>query len=426
MSKQGFADYGHDLKLWLEKRTGPLHQMSGIEYYRVPSTGEYGFGIMYFLPDLRAFRINWKSGETDENRVASIDFWNKPTGAESVLERPDHRLVFNGDVSAARFLPAIVQVLNHPGVGPIMTKPANDVPAAVTEATEENPGNMNVAKPAAQQIGDPGATKVEYGKPLKEQLEAMEQLATLVARKSVPSLMISGGAGIGKSYLVEKSVRDVLGPESAGKWVSHTGTISPVEAYRQLYRNNGKTIVFDDIDTLFKTEEGRNVLKGALDTKPVRSVAWLKRNPNMYDPKVVTDPAERKRLENDHDMVPNKFDYNGSVIFISNKPITEIDPDGAIASRSLSINLTPNPKEVLEYMEHILPFIVVDVVADNGQTYRVDAPIEVKKKVLDIIKKNPNARDITLRKLVRALAIYIKERKRMSPEMLENILINYT
>lgn len=382
---------------------------------------------MYVLPDMRAFRINWKTGETDENHVSSIDFWKTPTGLDSVLEHPDYRVTFDQDVSAARFLPAIVQAMKHPEIGAVDVKPATDVEVPVTEATKPTEGKIKLEKSPDQVVGVPGEEKVNYDKKnLKEELESMQELSKFVARKTVPSLMISGGPGIGKTFLVEKAVSDVLGPESNGKWTSYTGTISPFEVYRQLYRNNGKTLVFDDIDTLFKTEEGRNVLKGALDSKPIRTVTWLKRNPDVYDPASVTDPDERKRLEINEDMVPNRFDFNGSVIFISNKGIKDIDPEGAIASRSLYIDLHPEPEEVLDYIEEILPFIVVHVIGDDGNTYKINAPIELKKHVFNIIKKNPNVRDITVRKLVRAIAMFIKERKRMDPKMLERFLINYT
>jgi hypothetical protein len=56
------------------------------------------------------------------------------------------------------------------------------------------------------------------------------------------------------------------------------------------------------------------------------------------------------------DEYPNKFEFTGRIIFISNKRKSSIDE--AILSRSLTVDLTMTPSEKILRMKHILPHIL--------------------------------------------------------------------
>ena len=104
--------------------------------------------------------------------------------------------------------------------------------------------------------------------------------------------------------------------------------------YETIYRHNGCILVFDDCDNALTDPGAVELLKGALDSYDVRTISWL--------------TAARRGGQ-----IPPQFDFTGSVIFISNRVLEEIDE--AIHSRSLVIDLQMSRAEILERMEGILP-----------------------------------------------------------------------
>jgi hypothetical protein len=142
-----------------------------------------------------------------------------------------------------------------------------------------------------------------------------------------------------------KQVMKKAGGTEGEDWKLVKAGVSASGAYRLLYKFKDKPIIFDDADGIFKTEEGRNILKGALDSEKVRRLSWEKRG-GTYNPDEVSKEDEERLL--DRGQVPRYFDFTGSCIFISNLSVDKADPDGAIRSRSYVININPSDDAVID------------------------------------------------------------------------------
>lgn len=144
---------------------------------------------------------------------------------------------------------------------------------------------------------------------LKAQFEVMEGLVDQVANGAIRGLIIFGPAGIGKTYNVEKvlynyrdSIAPLMGVEANVEMCTgHMTTVGLVEA---LWRNRhaANTLVLDDIDTVLEKLDALNILKAALDSGNHRTISYMSQN-----------AALRKAG------IPKQFDYNGSVILITNQ-----------------------------------------------------------------------------------------------------------
>lgn len=147
--------------------------------------------------------------------------------------------------------------------------------------------------------------------------QAMDRLAktfSLVERMTVAAcagivrgLVVSGPPGIGKSYEVERTVRETFEVTDkladAKSFTVVNGFTTAIALYQILwmYRRKGQVVVFDDCDSVFTDETALNLMKAALDTKPVRTLSYL---------------AESRVLrEND---IPDRFEFEGSIIFLTN------------------------------------------------------------------------------------------------------------
>jgi hypothetical protein len=144
----------------------------------------------------------------------------------------------------------------------------------------------------------------------------IETLAAAAQRAQITGLIISGPAGVGKSYGVERQLekmnltRTLKGlPEN---YEIITGGTSAIGLYLKLWdnRKEGQVLVFDDCDTALTDELQLNMLKAALDTKKRRKICWMKESKALN----IKDPQTGKT----YDKIPNAFTYEGTIIFITN------------------------------------------------------------------------------------------------------------
>ena len=135
----------------------------------------------------------------------------------------------------------------------------------------------------------------------------LDEMADAVATSKVRAMIVSGPPGIGKSYGVEKALEkqnmfeDIAG--SARKFEMVKGAMSAIGLYKKLYEHSGKghVVCFDDCDAILYDDLALNLLKAALDTTPRRTLHWNTESRTLM--------AEG---------MPNSFEFNGGVIFITN------------------------------------------------------------------------------------------------------------
>ena len=205
----------------------------------------------------------------------------------------------------------------------------------------------------------------------------------------------------GKSFTLGQQLKE-KGMTNKEDYVIVKGKATPKALYGELFLNNGKLIVFDDADSVFSNEDSVNILKGALDSSPVRSISW--KSSQTYDPSLFELDGQPGEYDLDamhskainEGKFPNEFDFDGRVIFISNIPGHQMDT--AIKSRSFNIDVMIKAEDLLNRMETILDKVDPDL--------RITS--EERKETLDLLKKSINeddSKEVTLRTLGKALKL---------------------
>lgn len=195
----------------------------------------------------------------------------------------------------------------------------------------------------------------------------------------------------GKTQTVERVLKS-LGKHDGDGYFKNTGTASAAGIFVLLYHNRKNLVVFDDSDGALGDQDARNLIKAATDTKKKRKMVWNKKSSFIYDP----DSPNADEYEDDVNMAPKYYDFEGKIIFISNLPLNKLDPDGALRTRAFIISIDPTDAELFDFMEKILFDIEL---ADEDATLSESD----RRKVLAIVKASKRKNDISLRKLVRGL-----------------------
>lgn len=139
---------------------------------------------------------------------------------------------------------------------------------------------------------------------LAERFEILDVLTEACTVGNARALIVSGPAGLGKSFTVEKRLADwdpnEINHTIVKGYVRATGLVKTLYQYREA----GQVIVFDDADAIFFDDVSLNLLKAVCDTTERRRVSWLSEG-------VLIDEDSATRI-------PRSFDFDGTIIFISN------------------------------------------------------------------------------------------------------------
>lgn len=231
-----------------------------------------------------------------------------------------------------------------------------------------------------------GDEKIPFG----DVLEHLEGLVTGVIKGAFNALFVAGKGGTGKTQTVER-VLAAHGLTDGQGYFKNTGSASAAGVYTLLYHHRNEIILFDDSDGALADQDARNLIKAATDTKKSRKLVWNKKSSFIFDP----ESEDPEAYEDDLNAAPKFFDFHGRIIFISNLPLTKLDPDGALRTRAFVINVDPTDQELFDHMEKIL----FDINLEDGLTLSKAQ----RENVLDIVKTSKRKNDVSLRKLVRAL-----------------------
>lgn len=224
----------------------------------------------------------------------------------------------------------------------------------------------------------------------EEQLDALKTGMKLLISNATHSLWLGGRGGTGKTQTVEDMLA-AAGKEEGSGYTKITGSATPAGIYRLLFQNRKGIILFDDSDSALNDPDGRNLFKAAADTKPKRRLNWQKGGKNYVDPDDYNWDEEGEQ-----DELPRSFDFEGKIIFISNLPLSKLDPDGALRTRGFVLNVDPTNDEIYDFMGKIVDKIKLDV----------DYPLDknARLEVVEILKSRriPD-KTANLRSLVRGL-----------------------
>lgn len=238
-------------------------------------------------------------------------------------------------------------------------------------------------------------TKAEVAK--ETEIEAMDRIATRFAvldemskaciSGDIRAMIVTGPAGIGKSHGVSLQMEKAsLFDKVVGKKVRFEvvkGAMSGIGLFAKLYKfSDAKNVlVFDDCD-IWEDQDALNVLKGALDSGKTRRISWNK------DSRILREEG-----------IPNSFNFNGSVIFITNKSFDakkagKMQPHlDALQSRCHFLDLTVDSER-----DKMLRIKQVHRDADGGLFVDYDFTQEQTDEIMSFIWDNHNKlREVSLR-----------------------------
>jgi len=192
-----------------------------------------------------------------------------------------------------------------------------------------------LAEAGAPQVSQKSEPQVYFSVP--ERFNFINQFVGLVSSGKINSFILTGSGGLGKTHAVIEGLKasgkteDTIG-EVDGDFIVIRGYSTAKALYRTLWENNGKIIIFDDADSVHRDPIGANILKAALGSESKRIISW---------------GAEFPESES----LPNRFEFIGRVIFISN--LSQQDFPQALVSRSMRVDLTLNTAEKLDRIKQV-------------------------------------------------------------------------
>lgn len=147
-------------------------------------------------------------------------------------------------------------------------------------------------------------TDDEIEQKLYDRFEILDEMTQAAIAGDVRSFIISGPAGLGKSYTVEKALASWDPSAIDHKIVK--GYVKATGLYKLLYthRARGQVLVFDDADEVFLDDTALSLLKAACDSTDRRIISYLTEG-------TLIDEETAERL-------PKSFVFEGTVIFITN------------------------------------------------------------------------------------------------------------
>jgi hypothetical protein len=246
------------------------------------------------------------------------------------------------------------------------SEPVVDVPTAVAQVTETD-----------EQAMDRIATR--FG--------VLDEMSKACIKGDIRAMIVTGPAGIGKSHGVSLQMEKAsLFDQVAGKKARFEvvkGAMSGIGLFAKLYKfSDAKNVlVFDDCD-IWEDQDAVNVLKGALDSGKTRRISWNK------DSRILREEG-----------IPNSFNFNGSIIFITNKTFdnkkaSKMQPHlDALQSRCHFLDLTVDTER-----DKMLRIKQVHRDADGGLFADYDFTQEQTDEIMSFIDANCNKlREVSLR-----------------------------
>ena len=262
--------------------------------------------------------------------------------------------------------------------------------AALAKARAARTGKVDVTPQFVATV----ETVEQIEQKLSDRFEALEIMTDATGRGINRSLIVSGPAGLGKSFTVEAKMAEL---EANGHGVTYiSGYIRPLALYRLLYnaRHDHSVIVFDDADSIFSDDVSMNLLKKACDSTERRVIHWMSESV--------------QRLEDEEgDSIPEKFAFEGSVIFITNYDFDAIINKGAklaphfqaLVSRSHYLDLEMKSK--MDYIVRIKQVVRNGMLRDKGFTATQETMI------VSFIEENmERLRELSLRMVVKLATLY--------------------
>lgn len=251
--------------------------------------------------------------------------------------------------------------------------------AEVTDFTQVKVPDTAVANETDEQIIE--RTRLRF--------EILKDMTKAVKAGDVRAMIVTGPPGVGKSFGVEEVLAkddlfDMMGQRKP-KYEIVKGAMSAIGLYSKLYKYSDpkNILVFDDCDSILLDDVALNILKAALDTSKKRTISW------NTDSRVLRSEG-----------VPDKFDFKGGAIFITNLKFENVRSKklqehlAALESRChyIDLRMDTDREKVLRIEQ-----IVKDGMLDSYELEDV-----AKDEVVSFIKENrATMRELSLRTVLK-------------------------
>lgn len=233
---------------------------------------------------------------------------------------------------------------------------------------------------------------------LRERFSILDDMTRAVKKGDVRAMIVSGPPGVGKSYGVERVLSrhdvfaDVAQDEKLKKYEVVKGAMSAIGLYKKLYEFSAKKniLVFDDCDSVLLDDLSLNILKAALDSSAKRTIHWN---------------TDSRSLQSEG--VPNKFEFKGGAIFITNIKFENVrskklrDHLEALESRCHYLDLTIDTDR-----EKLLRIRQVTQDHNLFETNGFEFADYEKDEVIDFIDDNKHKmRELSLRMVIKVASL---------------------
>lgn len=234
-------------------------------------------------------------------------------------------------------------------------------------------------------------TEQETIERINHRFEILSEMTAACADGLVKGMIVTGLPGCGKSYTVE----DTLFSKHSWHLAKYSsslpheiihGNVSPIGLYKKLheFKDKESVLVFDDSDAVFFDPISLGLLKTALDTTSKRTLSW------NSESRVLKDEG-----------IPARFDFHGSVIFITNMDLErtrskQLKPHfDALISRSHYLDLTIKTRR-----DKFLRIKDLVKNSDMLEEYKFDD--STKEEILNYMKVNVDRlRELSLRTTIK-------------------------
>lgn len=171
--------------------------------------------------------------------------------------------------------------------------------------------------------------------------DMISKLDIVLKSDKVFGFVCLGSSGVGKSHQI---IQKITKNKEYNEWCYATGHLTPLELYQYLYHNNGKTIIFDDVD----------LWDNKLSTKLLLASLWC-----------VSGERQISYASSTFKKIPKAFVLHPdtNIILISNEIPQKIQEN--LKTRCLVYPLNLNNEDIIKIMYEIsklneLPFKITD------------------------------------------------------------------
>lgn len=257
-------------------------------------------------------------------------------------DKLDYVALWDNSLTDGENMAYIKKVVEDISINRIPVKPVETLP--IKTFIEEDIEDLKPQTPQPQNILD------KYNPP--------KEFINLILSKDsdINSVILTGDAGLGKTYMVQRALK-----EKGIDYVEIKGVISPLALYKKLWENREGVIVFDDIASIIGNGNTYSIFLNI-----------------MFGGKTAWDSTTRLS-----GTTPSEFKFKGKIIVITNNFSGKMkEREEIIKSRCYHYELILNYKDKISMMYYIAE-------QEHSQLSK-----EERKNIVDFIKENTDESSI--------------------------------